>query len=260
MSYTVPTAAEFKARHPRFATLADGTVTLYIADAYAQVGDAWSDVDGPTGQFNQTMVVQAPAGVTEADVAMLLQALLDRHAMLRVQVDGGWSLRVPAAGAVDAGDCLRTVDELTEAVVLAARERLNPAAGVMLSALWVAPARQLVLIIHHLAVDGVSWRILLEDLNVAWLQSRSGQPLEIPASGTSFQRWAQVLAEHASAPEVVAQADVWRQVAATPALLPAVDSERDTFATAGQLSVTLDDVDTVQTLASIHYRIGRRGP
>ena len=49
MSYTVPTAAEFKARHPRFAALADGTVTLYIADAYAQVGDAWSDVDGPTG-------------------------------------------------------------------------------------------------------------------------------------------------------------------------------------------------------------------
>ena len=53
-------------------------------------------VDGPVEQFNQTMVVQAPAGVTQADVVVVLQALLDRHAMLRLRVDddgtGGWSL------------------------------------------------------------------------------------------------------------------------------------------------------------------------
>ena len=51
------------------------------------------------------MVVQAPAGVTEADVAVVLQALLDRHAMLRLRVDddgaGGWSLAVPEAGSVE---------------------------------------------------------------------------------------------------------------------------------------------------------------
>ena len=63
-------------------------------------------VDGPVDQFNQTMVVQAPAGVTQADVVVVLQALLDRHAMLRLRVDddgaGGWSLTVPEAGSVDA--------------------------------------------------------------------------------------------------------------------------------------------------------------
>ena len=62
---------------------------------------------GPVEQFNQTVVVQAPAGVTEADVVVVLQALLDRHAMLRLRVDddgaGGWSLRVPEAVSVDAG-------------------------------------------------------------------------------------------------------------------------------------------------------------
>ncbi|MDR3664053.1 MAG: amino acid adenylation domain-containing protein, partial [Mycobacterium sp.] len=134
-----------------------------------------AEVDGPTDQFNQTMVIQAPAGATEADVAIVLQALLDRHAMLRLQVGAGWTLQVPEAGAMDARDCLHIVDELSEAAVLAARSRLNPAAGVMLSALWVAPVRQLVLIVHHLAIDGVSWRILLEDLNIAWAQARAGQ-------------------------------------------------------------------------------------
>ena len=86
--------------------------------------------------------------------------------------------------------CLQAVDVLSDEALVAARSRLNPAAGVMLSALWVASTGQLVLIIHHLAVDGVSWRIVLEDLNIAWAQHRGGQQVVLPAGGTSFARWA----------------------------------------------------------------------
>ena len=120
---------------------------------------------------------------------------------------------------------------MSDEALVAARSRLNPAAGVMLSALWVASTGQLVLIIHHLAVDGVSWRILLEDLNIAWAQHRGGQPVALPAGGTSFARWASLLGEHARRPEVVDQADAWRQVAAAPAALPAVRPAVDTYAT-----------------------------
>ncbi len=172
-----------------------------------------ASVDGPVQRFNQTTVVQAPAGATEADVVVLLQALLDRHAMLRLRAEddgaGGWSLTVPEAGSVDARGCLDTVDVLTDGAVIAAGSRLNPAAGVMLSALWVASKRQLVSIVHHLAVDGVSWRILLEDLNIAWTQHHSGQQVELPATGTSFARWAELLVEHARRPEVTEHAYVW---------------------------------------------------
>ena len=101
----------------------------------------------------------------------------------------------------------------------------------------MAATGQLVLIIHHLAVDGVSWRIVLEDLNIAWAQHRSGQPVALPAAGTSFARWASLLAEHARAAAVVEQADAWRQVAAVPAALPAVQPAVDTYVSAGQLSV-----------------------
>ena len=208
-------------------------------------------VDGPLEQFNQTMVVQAPAGVTEADAVLVLQALLDQHAMLRLRVEddgaGSWSLQVPEAGSVDARGCLHTVDVLSDAAFVDARSRLNPAAGAMLSALWVAPTGQLVLIIHHLAVDGVSWRIALEDLNIAWAQHRGGQPVVLPATGTSFARWSSLLAEHAHAPEVVGQAEAWRQVAATPGLLPAVQPAVDTYASAGHLSAELD-VETTRML------------
>jgi amino acid adenylation domain-containing protein/non-ribosomal peptide synthase protein (TIGR01720 family) len=206
---------------------------------------------GPVGQFNQTMVVQAPAGVTEADVEVILQALLDRHAMLRLHVDddgaGGWSLYAPEPGAVNAGRCLHVVDVLSDEELVAARCRLNPATGAMVSALWAASTGQLVLIIHHLAIDAVSWRILLEDLNTTLAQQHYGQPVALPATGTSFARWASLLGEQAGAPTVVDQADSWRRVLAAPAALPAARPELDTYANAGHVTASLD-VETTRLL------------
>jgi glycopeptidolipid biosynthesis protein len=207
-------------------------------------------MDGPVEQYNQTVVLQAPARASEADVVVLLQALLDRHAMLRLRVDDGadgWSLTVPRAGSVDARVCLHSVAVVSDEALTAARSRLNPAAGVVLSALWAADTGQLALIIHHLAVDGVSWRILLEDLNTAWDQHGAGQPVVLAAEVTSFARWASLLAEYARRPEVVEQASTWRQVAAAPAVLPPVQPAVDTYATAGSLSVSLD-VETTRML------------
>ena len=199
------------ARLARVAGVADGAGGLVdegVGPVVATPIMCWlQGVEGPVEQFNQTMVVQAPAGVTEADVVVVLQALLDRHAMLRLRVDddgaGGLVVTVPEAGSVDARGCLQSVDVLSDEALVGARSRLNPAAGVMLSALWVASTGQLVLIVHHLAVDAVSWRILLEDLNIAWAQHHGGQPVVLPAGGTSFARWAELLAEHARRPEVV---------------------------------------------------------
>ena len=205
----------------------------------------------PVAHFNQTVVVQAPVGTTEADVLEMLQLLLDRHAMLRLRVDrddsGRWSLEVPEVGTVDARSRLHTVDVLTDDAVLHAGTQLNPSAGVMLSAVWVTSTSRLVAIIHHLAIDGVSWRILLEDLNLAWAQHRAGQQVMLPEPGTSFARWASLLAEHAHRPEVAAEADVWRRIAATPAMLPEVDPSVDTLVTAGTLVAALD-IETTQTL------------
>ena len=240
------------ARVPGLADGAGGVVDEGVGPVVTTPIMRWlHSVDGTVDKFNQTMVVQAPAGVTDADAVLVLQALLDQHAMLRLHAEddgvGGWSLEVPEPGSVDAQSCVQSVDVLSDEALVGARSRLNPAAGVMLSALWVASAGQLVLIIHHLAVDGVSWRILLEDLNIAWAQHHSGQPVVLPATGTSFARWSSLLAEHAHAPEVVRQAEAWRQVAATPAALPAVLPAVDTYASAGHLSVDLD-VETTRML------------
>ncbi|MGW4099624.1 amino acid adenylation domain-containing protein [Mycobacterium sp. NPDC004974] len=211
--------------------------------------------DGPIDEFNQTVVLQAPAGASEDDVVILLQALLDRHGMLRLRAEddgaGGWSLTVPEADMVDARGYLHTVDLLTEDALAAARSRLNPAAGAMLSALWSSATGQLALVVHHMAVDGVSWRIVLEDLNIAWTQHRGEQPVLLPPAGTSFKGWAEVLAEYARDPEVVGQAEAWRQVTGIPPALPAPRPAEDTFATAGYLSEFLDAETTHMLLGDV---------
>ena len=213
------------------------------------------EVDGPVDQFNQTMVVRAPAGVTQDDVVVLLQALIDRHPMLRLRVvddgAGGWSLDVPEPGTVEARGCMHTVEALSEEALVAARSRLNPAAGAMLRAVWAESTGRLALIVHHLAVDGVSWRILLEDLNIAWVQQHSGQPVALPPGGTSFARWSALLEEHARRADVVEAADAWRQVAASSAALPAVLPGVDTYETAEQLSVSLDTETTRMLLGAV---------
>ena len=62
-------------------------------------------------------------------------------------------------------------------------------------------ASRLLVAIHHLAVDGISWRVLISDLLVAMTQLRKGEPIMLPAKTASFQRWAlhvQELARSAS--------------------------------------------------------------
>ena len=90
------------ARVARVATDADSVVDEGVGPVVATPIIGWlHDVDGPVEQFNQTVVVQAPIGVTEADVVAVLQAVLDRHATLRLRVvddgAGGWALTVPDA-------------------------------------------------------------------------------------------------------------------------------------------------------------------
>ena len=133
---------------------------------------------------------------------------------------------------------------LSDDALVGARSRLDPAAGVMLSALWVTSTAELVLVIHHLAVDAVSWRILVDDLNAAWGQYRGGGVVALPVRGTSFRRWASVLVEQARSGAVVDQLAAWRRIVAVPGVLPAVEPAVDTLVTAGQTSMVLDTETT----------------
>ncbi|HEX2190457.1 MAG TPA: amino acid adenylation domain-containing protein, partial [Longimicrobiaceae bacterium] len=107
---------------------------------------------------------------------------------------------------------------------------------------------RLLLAVHHLAVDGVSWRILLEDLETAYGQLERGEALRLPPRTTSWKEWAERLAEHAGAPEVAAEAGYWLAQAREPAApLPLDDAGAED--TAGRARIVEAQLDAEETEA-----------
>jgi amino acid adenylation domain-containing protein/non-ribosomal peptide synthase protein (TIGR01720 family) len=70
----------------------------------------------------------------------------------------------------------------------------------------------LLLIAHHLVIDGVSWRILFEDLEQAYSQARSGEAIRLPLKSDSFLYWSEQLHKYAESPLLLREADYWREL------------------------------------------------
>ncbi|MFF3641302.1 amino acid adenylation domain-containing protein [Streptomyces sp. NPDC002564] len=199
--------------------------------------------------FAQWAIVRAPAGLGLDVLAAGLAALLDTHDMVRARsVPGAAKLIVGERGSVDVASLVSRVDatgagfeELDGIAVGAAREaagRLDPVAGVMIRAVWVdaGPARlgQLVLVAHHLVVDGVSWRVLVPDLRAACEAVAEGRVPKLEPVGTSFRRWAEILAAQAVDESRVAELDDWLALldqGQTPLARRPLDSYLDTVGT-----------------------------
>ncbi|MEO5875281.1 MAG: amino acid adenylation domain-containing protein [Streptosporangiaceae bacterium] len=181
---------------------------------------AWlRDLDAPFARYSQSVIVPVPAMDGPERLLTALQAVLDRHDALRQRLDGDpWTLSVRPPGAVEAASVLRRVEGSADpsAVLDAAADRLAPFDGVLVQAVWgdAGPGRDgwLALAIHHLAVDGVSWRILLPDLKAAWEQATGTGPVVLEPVGTSWRAWATRLAGQAAArrPEL----DLWTRMLA----------------------------------------------
>jgi amino acid adenylation domain-containing protein/non-ribosomal peptide synthase protein (TIGR01720 family)/FkbM family methyltransferase len=200
---------------------------------------------GDLGTFHQSMIVPLPAEVTEEQLIIALQALIDHHDVLRMRLDGD-ALHIAPRGAVSARECLT--------------HEIDAAAGRMLHAEWSDD--RLHLKIHHLAVDGVSWRILLPDFESALEAAMRGEAPQLEAVLTPYRAWAQHLADAATSPAVLGELPLWEKVLddGLP-LLPghALDPARDTAATAQTLRVELPSELTSMLLttvpAAFHARI-----
>ncbi|MFK0251245.1 non-ribosomal peptide synthase/polyketide synthase [Amycolatopsis azurea] len=237
----------------------DGTIPL------TPIMHALRELGGPIAGYHQAALLQTPSGMTGEQLNSVIGAVVERHDMLRARLDrsvDGWALRVAESAdvvieRVDAsdGDPFALIERHAEPT----RSRLDPDAGVMLSATWfdagpVGPGR-LLLMIHHLAVDGVSWRILLPDLASAWESVALGAVPELPAVDTSFRRWSRALSTQDRGGEL----GRWKSVlgGADP-LEPArpLDPGRDVLGTVKKLSLTLPASRTAPLLSRVPSALG----
>ncbi|MFJ9679414.1 amino acid adenylation domain-containing protein [Streptomyces sp. NPDC101194] len=160
------------------------------------------------GRFAQVMMVDLAADADRAGLTAVLDALLDRHDLLRSTLIGD-ELEVGPPGSVTADALLRCSGGDWRDELDAATGRLAPEAGSMAQFVWFAAERRLMVCLHHLVADGVTWRILLPDLAAAWTDVRAGRAPELRPVGTSMRRWAHALREEAARPERVAELSSW---------------------------------------------------
>ncbi|WP_422396342.1 amino acid adenylation domain-containing protein [Pseudomonas tolaasii] len=155
--------------------------------------------------WNQSVLLKPAEPLQSAALEQALRALLEHHDALRVgfaPLADGWEATHRSVGAEPETlwqSAVSRADEI-EAVCQEAQRSLNLQHGPLLRAVLVNlpdGAQRLLLVVHHLAVDGVSWRILLEDLHTAYRQALAGQPLKLPAKTSAFKVWGERLQAHA---------------------------------------------------------------
>ncbi|MEU9136993.1 amino acid adenylation domain-containing protein [Streptomyces sp. NPDC048404] len=223
---------------------------------------------GPVGRFCMSALLTLPQDIDRAGLTATLQAVLDRHDVLRSHLDRAEKgLRMREAGSVDAAALVREVpyDAATvQAELDAAADRLDPDAGVMAQFVRFTcdtEADRLLIVLHHLVVDGVSWRILLPDLVAAWQRVKTGlEPRPAPA-GTSLRRWTHALAEQAATAGRIAELPLWQDILAgdEPVLgARPLDPARDVTSTVDTVRVQLP-ADVTATLLNTVPALFRGG-
>ncbi len=107
------------------------------------------------------------------------------------------------------------------------------------------PGRLLV-VIHHLAVDAVSWRILLEDLQSLYQSASRGEPPALPPKTTSFKHWAERLHNYSAFDVVECQRDYWRALGRGSLVALPIDhpGAPNTFGSLKHVAVRLDEEET----------------
>ena len=160
--------------------------------------------------WNQAVLLRPREPLHATPLLRALQVLVQHHDGLRtrfVESANGWQASLPASFAADA-DLLwthdaRASDDLST-LYTQAQASLDLTQGPLLRALLVTlddGSQRLLLAVHHLVVDGVSWRILLEDLQAAYRQA------PLPLKTHAYQRWAERLQDYA--PTALTQLDYW---------------------------------------------------
>ncbi|MCP4220779.1 MAG: amino acid adenylation domain-containing protein, partial [bacterium] len=103
-----------------------------------------------------------------------------------------------------------------ETAVALIQAGIDPAEGPLLKIglFKTASGDHLLLAIHHLVVDGLSWRILLEDIETAYTQLQQGEDIHLPEKTDSFKYWSQCLHNYADGNRVLKELSYWKRIEA----------------------------------------------
>jgi len=215
--------------------------------------------------WNQAVLLEVKQPLNTVLLAKAIQHLLVHHDALRLQVvknESSWQ----QFNTAPSQDIPLTIQDLS---TLSASKQVSVMAGVadeLQASLDLSTGKiirfgffnlgatyRLLIVIHHLAVDGVSWRILIEDLQTAYTQLEQGKGVQLPPKTTSFKYWAERLENYARSHSLESELNLWLEQLKLPIPQLPVDwvDGVNTVATARTLSVSLSAEETQLLLQEV---------
>jgi len=217
--------------------------------------------------WNQALLLEVRGAITPALLEQAVQHLLKHHDALRLRftpTQSGWQQVNAGLDAVAAMPFsyidLSEAPAAEQATVLEAtaselQASLNLAEGslmrVALFDLGDNQPNRLLIVTHHLAVDGVSWRILLEDFQQIYQQLNQGEAVQLSPKTLSFQQWSESLREYARSERLQQERDYWMRSLHHSRLPVDNPDGANTVALARTISVSLNVEETRALLQEV---------
>ena len=199
--------------------------------------------------YNQAILLET-GPVDSTLLAGALAAVVGHHRALRLRIEessGEWRQRTSASEAHPIFEALdvSALDDRDGAIareIDRAHRSLDIAEGPVLAMRHFrcgASPDRLFWAVHHLAVDAMSWRILVEDLEAAYASLEAGRPIELPAATAHHRSWASRLAALADSPGILDHRAHWEFQSSAPSIALPVEATGDARAAAVTIAVAL---------------------
>jgi amino acid adenylation domain-containing protein/non-ribosomal peptide synthase protein (TIGR01720 family)/FkbM family methyltransferase len=217
--------------------------------------------------FNLSLMLNVHRPLRADHLQRVVNALVEHHDALRLrfeQTEQGWQQRYGGQEAVDevsvqvvdvteasAEQQLQQIETVSDA---AQRSMSLDSGGLLRVVLFETGAEQrLLLAAHHLIVDGVSWRVLVEDLAQGLEQVERAEAIEFGKKTTSYRRWAERLEKYARGTEAAGECDYWLRVEKSRGWKLPVDypDGRNSVESARTVSASLDTEETRALLQEV---------
>ncbi|MGD1805298.1 amino acid adenylation domain-containing protein [Dapis sp. BLCC M126] len=217
--------------------------------------------------YNQTLLLEVSENLDSALLEKAVQQLLIHHDALRlrfIQESSAWhqfnlaSVSPVEMKLVDLSEKIAAEQNIAmTAIEEELQTSLNLSQGELIRIaffnLGVNRPNRLLIIIHHLAVDGVSWLILLQDLQTLCQQLRDGKTMQLPLKTTSFKHWSEKLVESLQSGNLQSETDYWLQQSSLTHSQILLDDRHgeNTEASSNHFSVSLSKKETQALLQEV---------
>lgn len=272
--FEFPTIAELVAIAERAGEVEPGQEASPDLVPLTPIQSMFFERDLPDAQhWNLSALLRLKQPFAPAVLAQAVQILLERHDALRLRfrrVGQAWQQTVVESGgdgsfsridlsSLPPAEQGRALEAQAAALQTSLDLQAGPLLRVALFDLGAGQAARLLIVIHHLAVDIFSWRVLLTDLHAACEQlNRGAAAVELAAPTTSFRAWARRLAAYARSGGAHDEQSYWLDMAREGAPSLAVDFPMglNSTASARVISVSLPEEETLGLHAVLKdYRV-----